>query len=170
MTDSKQKYLVIDLQKCDQCLSNNNGCDVCCGYYDRYGEHENGLSGLCERATFALVCRRCNTASCINACEFGALERGPKGIIQRHNMRCVSCKMCAHACPFGTIYTDMLSFYQVSCDPCLNQLETEPSCVPSCPNGALEFRVMDPSETDVHIIDQNLAARATRWVRREVTA
>lgn len=170
MTDSKRKHLVIDLQKCDLCLSKNNTCSVCCDYYDRHGEHDNGLSGLRERATFALICRRCNTASCINVCEFGALERAPGGIIKRHNMRCVSCKMCAHACPFGTIYTDMLSFYQVSCDPCINQLDAEPLCVSSCPYGAVEFRVMDPSETDVYIIDQNLAARAARWVKRETSA
>ena len=165
MTDSKQKYLVIDLHKCDECES----CAVDCGYHDRLMANDNGLSGLRERATFALICRRCNSASCINACMFDALERGPEGVIKRHNLRCVSCKMCAHACPFGTIYTDMLSFYQVNCDLCLVQ-GTEPPCVASCPHGALEFRVMDPSETDVHIIDQHLAARATNWVRQEITS
>jgi len=170
MTDNKQKHLVIDLQKCDQCQSGNTSCTVACGYHDRPGVDDNGLSGLRERATFALVCRRCSSASCINACVFDALERGVDGVIERHNLRCISCKMCAHACPFGTIYTDMLSFYQVNCDLCLDQAETEPLCVSSCPHGALEFRALDPSETDVHVIDQNLAARATRWVRQEVTA
>ena len=162
MTDSKQKHLLIDLEKCDQCES----CCVDCGYHDRLMADDNGLWGLREHATFALICRRCNTASCINACMFDALERGPEGIIKRHNLRCVSCKMCAHACPFGTIYTDMLSFYQVSCDLCLDQ-NTEPVCVASCPHGALEYRVLEPSETDVHVIDQHLAARASCWVRQE---
>ena len=163
MTDSKQKYLVIDLQKCDRCES----CTVDCGYHDRLETEENGLSGLRERATFALLCRRCNTASCITACMFDALERGPDGVIKRHNLRCVSCKMGAHACPFGTIYTDMLSFYQVNCDLCLEQA-TEPPCVARCANGALEFRMIEPSETAVHVIDQHLAARANRWLRQEV--
>lgn len=163
MTESKQKYLVIDLNKCDQCAS----CNVDCGYHDRLNADENGLSGLRERATFALICRRCNSASCINACMFDALERGPDDIIKRHNLRCVSCKMCAHACPFGTIYTDMLSFYQVNCDLCLEQ-DAQPPCVASCPHGALEFRELEPAETDVHVVDQHLAARANRWVRQEV--
>ena len=170
MTDSNQKYMVIDLQKCDQCQSSNTACNVCCGYHDRPGENDNGLSGLRERATFALICRRCSSASCIDACEFNALERGTDDVIKRHNLRCVSCKMCALACPFGTIYTEMLSFYQVNCDLCLDQAEAEPLCVSSCPYGALEFRVVDPNETDVHIIDHNLAAHANRWVKREVTA
>jgi len=166
MTDSMHKYLVIDLQKCDQCES----CSVRCDYHDRLEADENGLSGLRERATFSLVCRRCSSASCITACMFGALERGPRGIIKRHNLRCVSCKMCAHACPFGTIYTDMLSFYQVNCDRCLEQGRSEPGCVTGCPHGALEFRVVDPAEADVHVIDQYLAARADVWIRQEVTA
>jgi len=175
MTDSTHKYLVIDLQKCGQCPS----CSVCCDYHDdrrsaqeRGLEHglEHGLSGLRERATFSLVCRRCASASCIEACVFNALERGTDGVIHRHNLRCVSCKMCAHACPFGTIYTDMLAFYQLSCDPCLAQTDTQPACVASCPQGALEFRVVDEKETDVHVVDQHLAALANRWVRQEVSA
>ena len=166
MTDSKRKYLVIDLQKCDQCET----CKLSCGYHDRPKAEDHGMSGLRERATFALICRRCSIASCINACEFDALERGSNGVIKRHNLRCVSCKMCAHACPFGTIYTEMLSFYQVNCDLCLDQDDAEPLCVASCPLGALEFRVMDPSETDLHVIDGHLAARARRWVRQEVIA
>ncbi len=163
MTDTSQIRLIIDLQKCDQCES----CNVSCGYHDRLHPEEHGMSGLRERATFALICRRCAKASCMDACVFDALERGEDGILQRHNLRCVSCKMCAHACPFGTIYTEMLAFYAVNCDLCLDLHETEPACVASCPHGALEFRPVDPLETDVHVIDQHLAARARRWVRQE---
>ena len=166
MTDSKRKYLVIDLQKCDQCES----CTISCDFHGRPETKDHGISGLRERATFALICRRCSNASCINACVFDALERGPGGVIERHNLRCVSCKMCAHACPFGTIFPDMLSFYSVSCDLCLDQGDSQPACVVSCPRDALAFRLMDPSETDVHVIDQHLAARAKRWVRKEITA
>jgi len=164
MTDNNPKYLVIDLEKCDQCDS----CNVSCGYHDRLEAEDHGMSGLRERATFTLICRRCSSASCIDACVFDALERNGDGVIKRHNLRCVSCKMCAHACPFGTIYTDMLSFYQVNCDPCLEQSNTQPACVTSCPQGALEFRAVDRSEADVHIIDQHLAAHARRWLKQEL--
>jgi Fe-S-cluster-containing hydrogenase component 2 len=163
MTDTSTKRLIIDLQKCDQCES----CSVSCGFPGSTHPEENGLPRLRERATFAVICRRCASASCIDACAFDALERNPQGIIQRHNMRCVSCKMCAHACPFGTIYTEMLSFYEVNCDHCLAQQDEQPPCVVSCPHDALEFRATDPSETDIHIIDLHLAARGEAWVRQE---
>ena len=39
-----------------------------------------------------------------------------RGVIMRYNLRCVSCKSCALACPFGTIYTEMLPFYATHCD------------------------------------------------------
>ena len=166
MTDTSHMRLIIDLQKCDQCES----CSVDCGYHDRLHTQEHGMCGLRERATFAIICRRCALASCIEACVFDALERPQDGILQRHNLRCVSCKMCAHACPFGTIYTDMLAFYQVNCDQCLENNACQPPCVASCPHGALQYRPVDPSETDVYIIDSHLAALGKRWLRQELTA
>ncbi len=85
------------------------------------------MLGLRERATFALVCRQCLYASCIIACPFDAIERQDDGIIKRYNLRCVSCKLCAHACPFGTIYPEMLQFYEAHCDNCLGRNEAAPS-------------------------------------------
>jgi Fe-S-cluster-containing dehydrogenase component len=129
------------------------------------------MLGLRERATFALLCRRCEYASCVIACPFDAIERQGDGIIKRYNLRCVSCKLCAHACPFGTIYLDMLPFYETQCDTCLgsNANGGEPPCVASCERSALEYRVPDPAETDVHIVDAFLAARTKAWVKEEVT-
>jgi len=166
MTDANQKRLIIDLQTCDSCES----CSVSCGYYERPRTGENGLSSLHLRAAFAVICRRCTIASCIDACVFDALERDEDGIVQHHNLRCVSCKMCAFACPFGTIYTDMLPFYEVNCEICLGRNDTEPPCVDSCPHGALEYRLVETSETDVHIVDQCLAVRAERWLKQEVAS
>ena len=88
--------LIIDLAACDRC----DGCSI-----------GPSVLALRERATFELVCRRCEHASCVEACPFEALERGENGIVKRHNMRCVSCKSCSLACPFGTIYMELLPFY-----------------------------------------------------------
>ncbi len=93
------KRLIIDLAACDRC----DGCSI-----------GPAMLALRERATFELVCRRCEHASCVLACPFDALERSEDGIIKRHNMRCVSCKSCSLACPFGTIYMELLPFYSMS--------------------------------------------------------
>ena len=90
--------IIIDLAVCDRCEECTAG---------------PAALALRERATFELVCRRCEQASCVLACPFAALERTEDGIIKRHNMRCVSCKSCALACPFGTIYMELLPFYSM---------------------------------------------------------
>ena len=143
MTEASKKRLIIDLAACDACAE--------CSAGDR-------ILILRERATFELVCRRCAHASCILACPFDARERAGDGaVIKRHNLRCVSCKSCALACPFGTIYTELLPFYtggeSVAGDR-LPQL---------CKNGALEFREVESDEPGVHIIDEFLAARVRAW-------
>ena len=90
------------------------------------------------------------------------------GIIKRHNLRCVSCKLCAQACPFGTIYPEMLPFYEVRCDGCAGR--EEKACVADCRQGAIEYRMVGPDEEGVHIVDEYLAARVEKWVRRETGA
>lgn len=166
MIESNNKRLIIDLEKCDSCES----CSVSCDCYHRPHAEDHGMHGLREKATFTLICRRCEHASCIIACPFDAIERKDDGVIERHNLRCVSCKSCAHACPFGTIYPEMLTFYHTSCDECLGNHTEQPPCVASCSQGALEYREVDPGETDVYLIDEHLAARAVRWVKIEETA
>ena len=157
------KRLIIDLDKCDQCAT----CGVRCGYFYRAAADDHGVLGLRERATFELICRRCEEPSCIDACLFKALERQADGVLKRHNLRCVSCKLCAQACPFGTIYPDMVPFYASPCEACLASGEGEPPCVGTCGQGALAYREIEGDEPSLHILDERLAARSARWVKRE---
>ena len=159
------KRIVLDLTKCEGCEE----CTVDCGYF--YGQHRGdrnqGIQSLKERATLAIVCRRCEHASCVAACPCQALQRQPDGVIKRYNLRCVSCKLCAHACPFGTIYTDMVPFYVTPCNYCLGSGEAEPPCARSCGRGALVYREVDPGEPRLHVLDDHLAVRSAKWVKRE---
>jgi len=157
------KRLIIDLDRCDDCDS----CEVSCGYFYRPHSEDHGVLSLRERATFELVCRRCKIASCIDACTFGALERDASGVLKRHNLRCVSCKLCAQACPFGTIYIDMLTFYETPCDYCLGREDLAPPCAGSCKRGAIEYRTVDGEEAGLHILDDHLAVRAVKWSKQE---
>ena len=192
----KGRRLVFVLEKCERCPE----CDALCGWgadaavgaslaresplsghsygsveqsvaVGRIRERGSLLQGLREKVVFALLCRRCEVASCVIACPFDAIERQEDGIIRRYNLRCVSCKSCAHACPFGTIYPEMLTFYdrpyESFCEQCLAGSDDEPACVASCGQGALEYRVADPAEGDLHILDDYVAARVRKWVKKE---
>ncbi len=157
------KRLVIDLDRCDQC----DRCGVVCSYFYRPQSKDHGILALRERATFDLICRRCEEPSCVDACLFNALERQSDGVLKRHNLRCVSCKLCVHACPFGTIYPDMVPFYVTPCDYCLGAGESEPPCARSCGRGALAYREVDPEEPRLHVLDDRLAVLSAKWIKRE---
>ncbi len=165
--------LVIDLARCDQCRAPE--CSVDCSRPDS-SDGGRAMLALREKATFEVICRRCAHASCVLACPFDALERNADGVITRHNLRCVSCKSCAVACPFGTIYDELLPFYSLSyesgCRACVAAAAGEaPPCVGSCPEGALEYRDVDDEDEAVHVVDECLAvqvsARARLWNRQE---
>jgi len=158
------KRLLIDLNKCDACET----CDVECSYMYRAKATDHGILTLRERATFMLVCRRCEDPSCVAACRFEALERQDDGVLKRYNMRCVSCKCCSHACPFGTIYPDTVPFYATQCDYCLSSRVDDPPCLASCSNGAIEYREVDDGEEGVYLLDDKLAVRAAKWEKEDV--
>lgn len=157
------KRLIIDLDRCDQCET----CGVDCGEGYSPQSSARAMLALRERATYAVVCRRCEEASCVDACPFDALERQADGVLERHNLRCVSCKLCAHACPFGTIYLDMVPFYVAPCDGCLGREGGAPPCAGSCGRGAIEYREVAQDEPGIHVVDEHLAARSRKWIKRE---
>jgi Fe-S-cluster-containing dehydrogenase component len=159
------KRLFIDLNKCDACEK----CVVNCAYFYRPNMTDHGLLGLRELATFALICRRCEAPSCVAACKFEALERQADGIMKRYNMRCVSCKSCSHACPFGTIYPETLPFYAVACDFCESMGEAKIPCTVNCVKQAVEFREVEEAPKEgVFLVGEHLAVRAPRWDKKDV--
>ena len=158
------KRIVLDLTKCEGCES----CTVQCGYFYRPHDTDQGIQTLKERATFMIVCRRCEHASCIASCPYGALERQADGVIKRYNLRCVSCKLCTQGCPFGTIYPEMVGFYVSPCDYCLDRKTEEPPCVSGCVRDAITYREVAAAEPNVHIIDEHLAVIAPKWEKEKV--
>ncbi|MBU1694814.1 MAG: 4Fe-4S ferredoxin [Verrucomicrobia bacterium] len=159
------KRLFIDLEKCTDCAK----CEVQCAYFYRPKATDHGALALRELANFAIFCRRCEDASCVAACRFEALERQEDGVLKRYNLRCVSCKCCSHACPFGTILPDTLPFYVTNCDFCLQKEGVEPPCVVSCVNKAIEYReVAESAKEGIFIVNDWLAVHSPRWDKKAV--
>ncbi|NQT91250.1 MAG: hypothetical protein HQ559_00710 [Lentisphaerae bacterium] len=156
--------LLIDLNKCDECEK----CSVECTYFYRPTMTDHGILTVREQATFALVCRRCEEPSCVAACKFEALERQEDGVLKRHNLRCVSCKCCSHACPFGTIYPETVPFYTTQCDLCTASAVDVPPCSPTCVKDAIEYREIDGSEGGISILSEGLAVRSATWNKEDV--
>lgn len=157
------KRLHVDLDKCDTCRE----CTSRCEYIYRTTEKDRGILSVREMATFAVVCRRCQEPLCVAACRFEALERDKEGVLTRHNMRCVGCRCCANACPFGTIYAEVTPFYAVRCDYCENLRGGEPACVASCEKHAVEYLEEGSTPEGGHVVAERLTVRGPKWTKKE---
>ncbi|HKJ69736.1 MAG TPA: 4Fe-4S dicluster domain-containing protein [bacterium] len=132
-----------------------------------------GQFSLLEVAEFASYCRQCEQAFCVTACPKDALERLDSGTIKRYNMRCVGCKSCVLACPFGTIFPEVINYVTNRCDYCLNQLREDPEYIPACvetaPNGSFRMVEMDQEDPENHIYfsGDHLAIKSPSWRHKE---
>ena len=98
-----------------------------------------------------------------------ALERQEDDVMKRYNMRCVSCKCCAHACPFGTIYPETVPFYTTKCDFCISSSSGAPACAANCVKDAIEYKEVKESEKEgIFLIGEHLAVRPPKWDKKGV--
>ncbi|MDZ7725433.1 MAG: 4Fe-4S dicluster domain-containing protein [candidate division KSB1 bacterium] len=162
------KRLFIDIPAL---LDGNGKADkIECEYL--YHRKNNGSFSLLEVAEFASYCRQCKDAFCVAACPKDALERLESGTVKRYNMRCVGCKSCTLACPFGTIFPDVINYITMSCDYCLQQLRSnpdyEPRCVKTAPNQAFQMKetAENPAE-HIFFVGDFLTVKSPSWLQKE---
>ena len=133
----------------------------------------DGQLSLLEVAEFAVYCRQCKESFCIAACPMEALEHLESGLIKRYNMRCVGCKSCALACPFGTIFPEVMNYITSKCDFCLNQLADDPDYIPACvktaPEGSFIMKEIDKEDPDnnIYFYGDHVAIKSQHWRKKE---
>jgi carbon-monoxide dehydrogenase iron sulfur subunit len=93
-----------------------------------------------------LQCRHCEKAPCVAICPTAALwRRNPDSPVVLDHGRCIGCRWCLLACPFGVIRMDTKDGAIVKCDLCAERLANGeiPACVESCHVGALTLEKVD---------------------------
>jgi Fe-S-cluster-containing hydrogenase component 2 len=131
------KMLMIRADKCTGC----HNCALACAM-----THEQSFRVSAarvhvytwEREGFSvpMMCQHCRDAACIPVCTPHAMTRDPvTGWVHLDQSKCIGCKMCVHACPFGNAVWDELSQKILKCDYCGG----DPACAKFCPTQALEW-------------------------------
>ena len=163
------KKLYIDVSKLLE--ADTDVSDIECSYF--YHRNNDGPLSLLEVVEFAVYCRKCTEAFCVEACPKDALELTDTGMVKRHNMRCVGCKTCILACPFGTIFPEVMNYLTSKCDYCLGKMEEDASFVPKCvdtsPAGTIELRELDKEvpEENIFFYGDHVAINSHHWLQKE---
>lgn len=89
-------------------------------------------------------CMHCLNAACVSACPAAAMYDSGEGPVIYRADRCLGCRYCQVACPFGVPrfdWQDGIAPAISKCWMCHDRLRTggEPACVEACPAGALRF-------------------------------
>jgi carbon-monoxide dehydrogenase iron sulfur subunit len=141
-----QRSLNIDPIKCTGCLQ----CEMACSY-----ENEGVFNPAKSRIrvfTFhdagrfvPYTCTQCAEAWCLQACPVDAIVlnqlTGSKDVIED---RCVGCKVCTIACPFGTVNYNQTTGKVIKCDLCGG----DPACAKACPTAAITYVDADQTGYD----------------------
>lgn len=133
------KSLSVHMDKCTGCRS----CELACSFKNHL-EFNPAKSNIhvtiytSDAAYVPLACLQCDDPFCRDVCPTGAIassEAEGAYVVRVDRNRCVGCKMCTVACPFGAIaYRD--EGYVEKCELC----DGEPECVRFCPTEALLFQ------------------------------
>jgi formate dehydrogenase iron-sulfur subunit len=88
-------------------------------------------------------CCHCLNAACVSACPVGAMHRTPEGIVLYDGQKCIGCRYCMMACPFGVPRYEWDSTTPLiwKCTLCHERLAEGklPACVEKCPEQVLMF-------------------------------
>ncbi len=156
------KTLMIYPDRCTGCHS----CELACSFYhdgefrlpaSRIRVHTWEMEGISVPTT----CVQCQDAPCVSVCPTSAMYDEPEqNRVAWDSAKCIGCRMCTLACPFGAVMFETSRYRILKCDLC----NGTPECVVFCPANALEFL----DETDATRVRQKAVAGELKKTYAEV--
>jgi Fe-S-cluster-containing dehydrogenase component len=172
-----QMALVIDLNVCVGCHACVTSCkewntsgeagslvdlnpydaDASGTFFNRVQTFEAGEYPDTDTIHLPKSCLHCEDPPCVPVCPTGAsFKRKEDGIVLVDYDKCIGCKYCAWACPYGAREIDEKRQEMTKCTLCSDRINNEslperdrkPACVMACPTSARLFGdIHDPEST-----------------------
>ncbi|NIF38455.1 4Fe-4S dicluster domain-containing protein [Enterobacter sp. Tr-810] len=143
------RFIVADSEKCIGCRT----CEVACVVSHQDTQDCAAVTAVAFSSrirvikggafTTAVACHQCEDAPCANVCPTQAI-RSEAGVWRVEQSRCIGCKSCMVACPFGAMQVAVVAEHAqaLKCDLCAHRADG-PACVAACPTHALSC--VDPA-------------------------
>ena len=191
--------MVVDLRKCkDGCTKCIEACDKIHNIPD-FGEEKDAIKWIWEEPyqgafldqenfymkeeyrnkMVPVLCNNCNNPPCVEVCPTQATFQREDGIVMMDWHRCIGCRYCMAACPYGSRsfnWRDPRPFIKdinpdfptrmrgvvEKCIFCEERLAEglPPKCVEVCPEKALVFGNLNDPESDVRkLLKENFSVK-----------
>jgi formate dehydrogenase iron-sulfur subunit len=174
MTEIKHKSYLFDATRCIDCRA----CMVACSVENKIETDKTriwvaglGVTGEfpnLKRATMVYHCMHCNHPDCMSACPVGAYDKRDDGPVIYNPDKCIGCRYCMNACPFGVPHFDydkglIEGAFIDKCTFCPQRIDNglEPACVATCPTDALEYGEREDMLKEAHA---RIAAHPERYI------
>jgi Fe-S-cluster-containing dehydrogenase component len=117
-------------------------------WFNRVHTYEHTIGGTGRTVHFPRSCQHCAEPACVTVCPTGAsYKRASDGIVLVDEDKCIGCKLCSWACPYGAREFDTDVGVMKKCTLCVDRIYNEnlpqedrvPACVAACPTGARHF-------------------------------
>ncbi|MCK5445114.1 MAG: 4Fe-4S dicluster domain-containing protein [Rhodospirillaceae bacterium] len=186
---NKRLGLVIDLDTCVGC----HACATNCKEWNTgghmapltdqnpYGKDPDGVwfnrvhsfevdrgDGPGVTINFPRSCMHCDNAACVTVCPTGAsYKRAEDGIVLVNTDKCIGCKLCSWACPYGAREFDEDEGVMKKCTLCIDRIYNEtldiedrqPACVLTCPVSARHYGDFNDPNSNVSKLVAERAGR-----------
>jgi len=81
------------------------------------------------------LCNQCDHPPCVQVCPVGATFSTSEGVVLVDDQRCIGCRYCIQACPYGARYLHPVKKTADKCTFCYHRISKGmmPACVEVCP-------------------------------------